>query len=61
MEIPWHRVVSSCGRISLSGPAAAEQRRLLRREGTSVNGLTVDLEAHRWKGGRDCRPLNDAG
>lgn len=32
-EVPWHRVVNARGEISLSGEAAARQRRLLAAEG----------------------------
>jgi len=32
-DVPWHRIISSAGRISLSGPSARRQRKLLESEG----------------------------
>jgi methylated-DNA-protein-cysteine methyltransferase-like protein len=48
MRVPWHRVINSCGKISLSGKAAVEQRRRLRAEGIPVRGMRIDLEGYRW-------------
>jgi methylated-DNA-protein-cysteine methyltransferase-like protein len=41
--VPWHRILNAAGRISLpaASPAAREQRRRLRAEGATVNGLRV--------------------
>jgi methylated-DNA-protein-cysteine methyltransferase related protein len=60
MDIPWHRVINSRGEISLSGDAAEEQRRRLRREGIPVQNLKLDLDACRWTAGRG-RRHPDAG
>lgn len=48
--LPWHRVVSSTGRISdRSGDGPSEQARRLRAEGIPVSGTgRVDLASYRW-------------
>lgn len=52
LEIPWHRVINSQGRISLpAGSGEAElQRSLLISEGVlfDENG-TIDLDIYQWK------------
>ena len=49
-KLPWHRVIGSRGDIRLPrGGGFEEQRRLLRREGVSVDAEgRVDVEKHRW-------------
>jgi methylated-DNA-protein-cysteine methyltransferase related protein len=43
-DVPWHRVVNARGEISLTGPAAATQRRLLRAEGVAfLAGGRIDM------------------
>ena len=49
MELPWHRVVGACGRISLSGAQGRRQARLLRTEGVAISGQNdVDLARYGW-------------
>lgn len=51
--VPWHRVVNSHGRISLSNREfnAQEQAERLRAEGIPVTAeLTLDLPKHLWPG-----------
>ncbi len=50
-RLPWQRVVSSRGRISLPRGAGFEvQRRLLRAEGVRVTPEgVIDLSRHGWK------------
>lgn len=46
-RVPWHRVVSHTGAISLRvGPGPLVQRRLLRGEGVHFLGDLVDLTRH---------------
>lgn len=46
-RVPWHRVVSHTGAISLrAGPGPLVQRRLLRAEGVRFLGDRVDLKRH---------------
>lgn len=40
-SLPWHRVVSSGGRIGIPGHAGMEQRFLLEREGVRFRGRTI--------------------
>jgi methylated-DNA-protein-cysteine methyltransferase-like protein len=51
MDVPWHRVINSQGRISGSpeGYRAHEQRALLEEEGITFeeNGR-IDLDAYGW-------------
>ena len=49
-KLPWHRVIGSGGRIRLPrGGGFEEQRRLLRREGVSVDAEGgVDMKKHLW-------------
>lgn len=44
-DVPWHRVINSNGKISISGEAGARQRALLEAEGVvfDANGR-VDLD-----------------
>jgi methylated-DNA-protein-cysteine methyltransferase related protein len=49
-KLPWQRIVSSRGTISLPrGGGFEQQRRLLRTEGVSVSADgSIDLERYRW-------------
>ena len=48
--VPWHRVISAAGRISLKGPSAVTQRIRLAREGVrSDEGGLIDLARYGWK------------
>ena len=48
--LPWHRVISSKGVISLPGEGGALQRQMLEQEGVEVgpNG-EISLKAFQWK------------
>jgi methylated-DNA-protein-cysteine methyltransferase-like protein len=50
-NLPWHRVISSNGRISLKSIEDKHyQKNLLEKEGIKVlNGFKVDLEKYLWK------------
>ncbi len=50
-RLPWHRVISSRGAISLErGRGFEEQKRLLKREGVRVNeGGRIDLDEFQWE------------
>lgn len=54
-DVPWHRVISSSGRISIENVEhpAEEQARLLRGEGVEVkkseNSFVVDMKRFLWK------------
>jgi methylated-DNA-protein-cysteine methyltransferase-like protein len=48
--IPWHRVINSQGRISLSGLPARRQRRLLESEKIEFSPAgKIDLKTFQWK------------
>jgi len=48
--IPWHRVINSQGRISLSGISAKYQRRLLEIEKVIFSPAgRIDLKTFQWK------------
>ncbi len=49
--VPWHRVLGSGGKISLTGNGAFEQRFRLEGEGVRFKGKRVDMDAHEhvWK------------
>jgi methylated-DNA-protein-cysteine methyltransferase-like protein len=46
--IPWHRVIGAGGRILLSEPRAALQRRLLESEGIEFRGARLELQGREW-------------
>jgi len=48
-KVPWQRVINARGKISLSGPTARRQRRLLEQEGIvfSASGR-IDLKIFGW-------------
>ncbi len=67
-DLKWHRIITASGAMA-DHSGAAEQRRLLKREGVAFrkNG-SVDWPAHRWRGpsqkwigksGRDIHDLMD--
>jgi len=48
--VPWHRVISASGRISLrDGEGPTRQRRLLESEGIVFTANRIDLARYRWK------------
>lgn len=48
--VPWHRVINSQGRISLSGFSARRQRRLLESEKIVFSPAgKIDLKTFQWK------------
>jgi len=47
-DVPWHRVISAGGKLSLRGDAAFNQRVLLEREGIRFQGNRLDLSRFRW-------------
>lgn len=52
-DVPWHRVLNSQGRITISNRehSADDQARLLRAEGVMVSDeLRVNLEHYLWRG-----------
>lgn len=55
-RVPWHRVVSAGGRISLRDPGGAtEQRFRLEREGVRFGpDDRIDLRTHVWSGVEAC-------
>ena len=55
-HLPWHRVVSASGRISLPGEAGQRQRRLLQAEGVECAAGRVSLRRHRWPAGLEAEP-----
>lgn len=50
-QLPWHRVLGACGRLSLpaGSPAGDEQRARLRDEGVSIHNDRVDMRRHGWR------------
>ena len=55
--LPWHRVVTAGGRLSLPADSASgdEQRARLRAEGVLVHADRVDIRRHGW------RPMEHSG
>ena len=52
-DVPWHRVINSRGRISLSdrGQAAATQQRLLEAEGIRFDPRgRLEMQMYQWPG-----------
>ena len=50
MQLPWHRVINSNGRISMSDPEDSTlQRAMLEREGIVFKSGRVDLKKFLWK------------
>jgi methylated-DNA-protein-cysteine methyltransferase-like protein len=47
--LPWHRVINSQGRISLTGPSGAQQRARLEAEGIVFCQGRVDLDRYQWR------------
>jgi len=56
--LPWQRIINSRGMIALPpGKGFEEQRRLLRREGVSVDRQgRINLEKHQWDEGGSGAP-----
>lgn len=50
MELPWHRVINSQGRVSLPRAGGYErQKALLLKEGIRFNREKVDLQRYQWR------------
>ena len=49
LELPWHRVLASGGRIALTGERGREQRLRLELEDVPFSGTRVLLEQCRWR------------
>lgn len=47
-RIPWHRVVSASGAISLPDPGKLRQIQQLDGEGIQVRNGRVDMQRYRW-------------
>jgi len=47
-DLPWHRVVSASGTISLPGQAGRTQARLLAGEGIPLVRGRIDMKRFRW-------------
>lgn len=45
-SLPWHRIINSQGKISLTGIAGEEQKQLLLSEGIEINSGKIDLEKY---------------
>lgn len=56
-RLPWHRVLSASGRLSLSADnlSGAEQRARLRAEGVLMSKQRVDMRVHGWRPMEHCR------
>lgn len=50
-QLPWHRVITASGRLSLSAGSAVgqEQRARLRAEGVTIINDRVDIRRHGWR------------
>jgi methylated-DNA-protein-cysteine methyltransferase-like protein len=48
LDLPWHRVLNSRGKISLRGEAATEQQRRLKEEGIEFSRGRVDMRRYGW-------------
>ncbi len=47
-RVPWHRVISASGLISLPEPGKLQQISQLCQEGIVVNNGRVDMKQYRW-------------
>lgn len=47
-RVPWHRVISASGLISLPEPGKFQQISQLCQEGIVVNNGRVDMQKYRW-------------
>ena len=47
--LPWHRIIGSGGKISLTGESGFEQRMRLQSEGVVFKGLRVDMQTCAWR------------
>ncbi len=47
-DIPWHRVINSSGKISLSGDTGRAQASLLKKEGIVLSAGKVNLHKFGW-------------
>lgn len=48
LDVPWHRVVGSGGRILLPGDSGIKQRMLLEREGIRFERGRVNVSVYGW-------------
>lgn len=46
--LPWHRVISSSGKLP-SHASARRQRRLLEQEDIEIDGTSIDMDQYLWK------------
>ncbi len=55
LELPWHRVIRSCGRSAFPAGSRAfrQQRDRLAREGVVMRKGKVDMKRYRWQPGLD--------
>ncbi|MCF7925096.1 MAG: MGMT family protein [Candidatus Izimaplasma sp.] len=47
-QLPWHRVINSQGKISLTGEMGNRQRGLLRQEGIQFKDNTISLHKYQF-------------
>jgi methylated-DNA-protein-cysteine methyltransferase-like protein len=52
LDLPWHRVVSSSGRLSTEREHPGEQRARLEAEGVQFRDGAIDLLRYGWQGPR---------
>ncbi len=50
VDIPWHRVINSLGKISLPRSGALRQKTLLEAEGVVFLRGRIPLHVYEWKG-----------
>ncbi|MEC9484739.1 MAG: MGMT family protein [Candidatus Izemoplasma sp.] len=48
-HLPWHRVINSQGKISLSGEMGNRQKNLLLQEGIVFNKQRISLKKYQYK------------
>ncbi len=49
-SLPWHRVINSQGKISLTGLAGEEQKQMLLAEGIEIKNGKIDLATYLYLG-----------
>jgi len=48
-SLPWHRVINSQGKISLTGIAGEEQKQMLQAEGIEIINGKIDLTKYLYQ------------